>query len=1074
VSEKQQDGAAVPWPALLVLLGLAGGAFWYLAPLTSSRPRELEGPAITSLGEQHVDARLWQDPLSASEVHQQHAAPNGTFATTQEAKAHDVEALITGLDDAKNALIIPVFLPSGAYADQVEGRLRIRQAVLAGLAVAGFTPTDQEHIGYVMLDWPWNQKAVTQPTTQGVSRLLMPYEWCDARYKNVALTSEKRFGCVLILWLRENAFGDLPFTRLLRLLENLQVEQRGREVRVIGPRSSTLLPKMLDEASKSKIKPIPAFKTVTFYSPTSTAWDKLLQYNSKSNWTSSGGVTKALEEVLGAGHFFRSVVTDDVVADELIEELRRRHIDCGIRSHHIALIGEWDSFYGRALPLTFAARAIIAKERVRGRNPDEGQVLADLIEDPAKWPNWIHQFSYLRGLDGFIPGEGALKKEQPKPTDQQKQSARPMEQTEGLDQSDYVRRVAASLIDLQDRLDRQPKRDSSQLEDYPKPNELPFGELKAVGVLGSDVYDKLLILKALRKHLPGVVFFTNDLDARMTLPQEWDECHNLVVGSPYGLALADRFQKMIPPFRDSNQTAVFAGTLMALKVVPTGIELRPPRLFEISRTGAFNLSIDPWTEQKRLALQAASQPEERVVYESSMGPRTKSVWGPNIHPGIATAGSWWTQDRNTSMWWCVLLSVLLVGWTLLLSNSVSRFRLLRPLSLTSVFVILFGPLVFLFVWKSYLAHADGGEPFTLFKGISLWPTEIVRILAGLLCLHFIIKATVELRVNNHDLAEAFGLPKHVGKNFPAREWFKYWLKSLRFARWEVACDKAGKPVISPGYDKSFAREGIYVHAERLWEEYRWRGRFGHRLIRFFLPAMLFFLLGLVLMRIFGTTPKPGRGDYSFAFDANVMRGFTVPAMILLTFYVVDAMRLNEVFVWHLSLGRTHWPAASLEGCRQSRNLTSDDDLAEYMDMQMLARRTAVVGKMIYYPFVILLLLILSRVSWFDNWNWPAGLLVVLGLTCTYAIFSAHTLRAAAEGARAKALRRLRDDLVSCIGAGANQKPRADALKEIIEEIETLSEGAFAPISKQPLIGALLLPSGGLGMLAVLEYVSNMI
>ena len=37
-------------------------------------------------------------------------------------------------------------------------------------------------------------------------------------------------------------------------------------------------------------------------------------------------------------------------------------------------------------------------------------------------------------------------------------------------------------------------------------------------MLGSDVYDKLLILQALRPAFPRAVFFTTDLNARLAYP----------------------------------------------------------------------------------------------------------------------------------------------------------------------------------------------------------------------------------------------------------------------------------------------------------------------------------------------------------------------------------------------------------------------------------------------------------------------------------------------------------------------------------------------------------------------------
>ncbi len=132
---------------------------------------------------------------------------------------------------------------------------------------------------------------------------------------------------------------------------------------------------------------------------------------------------------------------------------------------------------------------------------------------------------------------------------------------------------------------------------------------RAIGVLGSDVYDKLLILRALRPRFPDVVFFTNNLDAQFSQPEEWEAAHNLVVVSAFGLRLHDRWQRNIPPFRDGYQTATFLGTLVA-----TGeFEQRPgslvvkdqllpplalskimdlPRVFEIGRNGALDLSVN--------------------------------------------------------------------------------------------------------------------------------------------------------------------------------------------------------------------------------------------------------------------------------------------------------------------------------------------------------------------------------------------------------------------------------------------------------------------------------------------------
>ena len=52
--------------------------------------------------------------------------------------------------------------------------------------------------------------------------------------------------------------------------------------------------------------------------------------------------------------------------------------------------------------------------------------------------------------------------------------------------------------------------------------------IRAVGVIGNDPYDKLLVLQALRPQFPDAVFFTNDLDARRYLIAYWTRLSDVV------------------------------------------------------------------------------------------------------------------------------------------------------------------------------------------------------------------------------------------------------------------------------------------------------------------------------------------------------------------------------------------------------------------------------------------------------------------------------------------------------------------------------------------------------------------
>jgi hypothetical protein len=198
--------------------------------------------------------------------------------------------------------------------------------------------------------------------------------------------------------------------------------------------------------------------------------------------------------------------------------------------------------------------------------------------------------------------------------------------------------------------------------------------------------------------------------------------------------------------------------------------------------------------------------------------------------------------------------------------------------------------------------------------------------------------------------------------------------------------------------------------------------------------------------------------------------FAVAGSIVLTFFVVDASRMSERVIHYLTVGMTQWGERTRSRWAARRPLDTDD-LADYLDIQFIARRTEVVAKLIYYPFVVLALLILSRLAVFDNWDWPLGLILVMSLSSLYAVWAAFTLRSAAERARKQVIRRLRDRYLTCI-AGGKEPHRANVLKELIEEIAAVRTGAFAPVSQHPVLGALLLPSGGLGLWALVGKFTN--
>jgi hypothetical protein len=91
------------------------------------------------------------------------------------------------------------------------------------------------------------------------------------------------------------------------------------------------------------------------------------------------------------------------------------------------------------------------------------------------------------------------------------------------------------------------------------------------------------------------------------------------------------------------------------------------------------------------------------------------------------------------------------------------------------------------------------------------------------------------------------------------------------------------------------------------------------------------------------------------------------------------------------------------------------------------------------------------------------------------LFSALHLRRTAEKARQKSLARLNERLSRELGSltdGKTNSNRAEQIRLVIRLIENNDEGAFAPLSNQPIIGALAMPFGGASIMAAVEYFST--
>jgi hypothetical protein len=220
--------------------------------------------------------------------------------------------------------------------------------------------------------------------------------------------------------------------------------------------------------------------------------------------------------------------------------------------------------------------------------------------------------------------------------------------------------------------------------------------------------------------------------------------------------------------------------------------------------------------------------------------------------------------------------------------------------------------------------------------------------------------------------------------------------------------------------------------------------------------------------VFGLTEyprSPTRGSVSFAVNA-VLLVASVGGMTGLLFLVLDINRACNWLVAHLFDDPPRsWPCEVREKSKPWGAL-EPCWVDALISVRVIAAHSAVIDRFVYYPSIAFLLMMLARHPGFDAWDWPVGLIIIFGLALAGTLYAGSVLRFSAKRARRKILEELDSRVLHSRLAGDGKDK---ALAELRTAINDESRGAFSPLRSNPLIGALLVPSGGLGTIALLEH-----
>jgi hypothetical protein len=1009
--------------------------------------------------------------------------------------------------------VLLTIIRDGTFAEDHERRLRNRYAMLSALHLSGFVAEDSEHIHYFKLSWPdtdhrWKDiqsvRKLDETSPDMFEPLVVPFEWFrrEKLYpyvggKEAPGQDDNHDRYVAVVWLPEGAFSHRPLTRLALVIDALgHKSEVDVQFDVIGPSYSGTLRTMIDEIGdvnklRSQSAELKAddnkqingcddtecrdwrivdvnsmLEGLTIFSPWSTVSPALLVRDWPNQDPNDGSLSKLYEvipekfETIGM-KFVRTIGSDDLLAMQLISELSRRRIDVMNKKDRMALICEWDTFYGKAFPLTFATMAESMKTGANrpGNWVDYAMKLHNkMADDQPFFRDNMNMYSYIRGIDGKLPGPQSADKEEKKGQEELESKwvyNKALELPIGTSQLDYVRRLAQKMDD-----------------DHNVTSRAMRGEtLGAIGLVGSDVYDKLVMLHALREQFGDVILFMTDMDARLMHHEQFKWTRNVIVASNFGLRLNDQYQAAVyrqgkgaaPPFRDGYMTSLFFACRIALGLqkLPeakkpngnTDIILRnnpeeirklitSPRIFEIGRGRAVDLSVED----------------------------------APIHP-----------ERRRFQRWPFFLYVLVILTIVLLlykvSSNVHKIikgvklkKTLEAMAKKETFIpwkwdsrktgknLLIGTVV-VFVALALIDHYRlTGEPFSLVTGTSVWPGSTMRLSVIIISIMFITRIHIKLREVENNLGIEFKLetssknqnmsghhPKKSIGNF-SKETFSevsdYWNLMKR-----------------AGEEESEIKSSKTVNAVHHWSIYCKRHKLRNHLVEMFAFIILFWFLLALLIMLFGRPNTPARGSLCFIVDA-LLAIFCVLFMLVLLFFVVNSTKLCLDLTNPLIERVTIWPWEKFEEFNNDSQL-EPNEFADLLDVRFITKLTESVGKLIYYPFITVAIMIAARARYFDNWNFPYSLIFVYAIPLIYTISCTIGLQHAAKLSRQKALDNLRRKLFEARFGQTENRSRALKINRMIREIESIQKGAFRPFLQNPVIHVIL-GSGSAGLLAILK------
>jgi hypothetical protein len=1045
--DAKDDGRSPFSSILLVIVTSLFGITAIPKMLSSDRPKNIEAakkPEKNEEGNQQdprypTRARLWEDPLK--EIERLDSLVKDSDQGKPDSKLQMASRLLPGYQIRllkalsnqsppaslaarilpkeavqKKTRILIALAQDGNDEESIELRRRERVVQIAALGTAGYYPVEEDWICHFKM----KQSYGSQNETKWVP---IPYEWF-----------ERKGDRCLLIWYRFQEKSDQLLFDINNLLENMLSSFPEARSKLDSPVSDVMLGGRIGTTPATRIRNgcLPdVFNKLKYL--------KFFAENDNFNVVATISTVEELRDSLvkdadakARGYNLSASKvkmvfpsgTDRHLARLLRQELDARDLgNWGLGRHiQIAILTDLDSNYGRRLVSTYRA---------------EFKATRDFNLDPRPENKYnITPYAYFRGIDGIAAFSD--KQSISPQTTANKPSA---SNAQGNAQYDYMNRLVDSM----------------------KQSGIDY---RAIGILGSDAYDKVLLLKALRPAYPDAVFFTTDMDARLLQPGDLTYTKNLLIASHFGLELETGLQATVPPFRSCYNTASYLGSLWLL----------------LNKLPAENL-----TEDAKLRLDRINNELELVLSHAKNGENAERLAriyevGRSTPYELTTTVS---DDRDVRPmpnrtlvrfhffdWLAIVIFGVCVSLLIFcFSHGISKFL---GIGWVMIVICLF-PFAFMIAMMLYSHYQLFGEPAVLFEGISVWPTNLLRLLAIVVSFYFLYSIYKQLKKRRGILLRYFTsaqiLPKvyedaeHEKKSDESflRHYTRHWmsiacLDSFRFYR-RFPTESDSKLAVL-----SLLHKGLRLGS--------WHRRLFRTVILFAINLILF----LCLVTIFGYPSTPARGGIAKGVSYFMFFLSETVGLLFLVLFVVDTTILTFRFIKMLNVESNNlvWPANLVDPIASTGKLPKgvNRDCAEKADrirlrIQLIKDCSLEVSEFIRYPFVVFLILVVAHAPLFDNWRWSTTQFIMAFLTIGTSLYCAYALRQQISKAISKAQQELREiELPPPLPA---KMPRPVALNEetrgyirLIRSDINATDGKMFHFFNNPLVYAVVYPLLGFG------------